>query len=74
VQQQQQPFRGAAKERPVTFEEEVCACVGGFFGLLRERERERERRMAVVFFFLRLIGGEQRQKCGWMQGKREGYD
>jgi hypothetical protein len=71
VQQQQQPFRGAAKERPVTFEEEVCvrACV--FFGLFRERER----RMAVVFFFfLRLIGGEERQKCGWMQGKREGYD
>ena len=44
------------------------ACV--FFGLFRERER----RMAVVFFFLRLIGGEERQKCGWMQGKREGYD
>jgi hypothetical protein len=48
----------------------VRACV--FFGLFRERERER--RMAVVFFFLRLIGGEERQKCGWMQGKREGYD
>jgi hypothetical protein len=70
VQQQQQPFRGAAKERPVTFEEEVCvrAC------FLAYSERERERRMAVVFFFLRLIGGEERQKCGWMQGKREGYD
>jgi len=54
VQQQQQPFRGAAKERPVTFEEEVCACVGGFFGLLRERERERERERGEwrwFFFF-----------------------
>ena len=69
MQQQQQPFRGAAKERPVTFEEEVClrAC----FLAYSERERETN---GGGFFFLRLIGGEERQKCGWMQGKREGYD
>jgi hypothetical protein len=47
----------------------VFACV--FFGLFRERERETN---GGGFFFLRLIGGEERQKCGWMQGKREGYD
>jgi hypothetical protein len=63
VQQQQQPFRGAAKERPVTFEEEVCVC----FGLFRERERAEWR---WFFFFLRLIGGEERQKCGYAGKER----
>jgi hypothetical protein len=51
VQQQQQPFRGAAKERPVTFEEEGCVCVWGFFGLLREREREAN---GGGFFFFKI--------------------
>jgi len=59
VQQQQQPFRGAAKERPVTFEEEVCvrACV--FFGLFRERERETN---GGGFFFF---------KIDWRRGETE---
>jgi len=53
VQQQQQPFRGAAKERPVTFEEEVCvrACVRVFWLIQRERERERETNGGGFFFF-----------------------
>ena len=59
MQQQQQPFRGAAKERPVTFEEEVClrAC----FLAYSERERERETNGGGFFFF----------KIDWRRGETE---
>ena len=64
MQQQQQPFRGAAKERPVTFEEEVCVCV---FWLI-QRERERDEWRWFFFFKIDLRRGETEM---WLDAGKE---